>query len=56
MITALLKNEKLPENLPGINLRPLALQFAWNKLPADIAFARLDDLERLYPEDEVISR
>lgn len=56
IITALIKNEKLPENLPGTNLRPLALQFCWGKLPSEVVFVRLDDLERLYPDDEVISR
>ncbi|XP_028968166.1 uncharacterized protein LOC100907039 [Galendromus occidentalis] len=55
-IAALKRNEKLPENLPGLNLRPLALQFAWNQLPPEAVFNRLDELERLYADDEMISR
>lgn len=52
----MINDEKLPENLPGVNLRPLALMFAWPHLPAEKGFNRLDELERLYPKDPFVSR
>lgn len=52
----MVNNSKLPKNLPGVNLLPLALMFSWEQLSAKVAFTRLDELERRFPKDPLVLR
>ncbi|OQR75857.1 hypothetical protein BIW11_08153, partial [Tropilaelaps mercedesae] len=56
IITSIVRNERLPDNLDGVNLRPLALMFVWEQLSAETVFSRLDELEKLYPKNPFILR